>query len=781
MIDAYARQLIRFRWLVLLLAAVAVTGAAAGLSKLRLSADLEVFFAADDPELQAYDVIRNTYSRDDNLFLVLVPDGPTVFEPRQLAILHELTEVSWQIPYSSRVDSITNFQHTEADGDDLQVRALVADPATLTPEQVAHVRAVATAEPLLLKRLITPSGHMAAVNISIQLPAESRRTAIPEAIEAVRALRADFEQRYPGTEVLITGKVAGNNAFTEASVYDLTHIVPAALAIALACIAVYMVVASGSLLTGLGATLATILVIFASVIVGMGMAGWLGFDVTPPLVNAPTVILTLAVADCMHLLVTYFQARRRGQEKPDAVLHTVRMNFQAVFLTSLTTVIGFLALNFSESPPFHDLGNVSAIGIIAAWALSISVLPALISLLPGAVRADPPGHRNAMERLAGWVLRHRRASFWSVLALIATATAFLPRNQLYDVWAEYFDKSTQIRADSDRARAHLNGFNLLEYSLASGEPGGIADPVYLNHLAAFESWLLAQPEITYVNSLVQTMRRLNRNMHGDDTDWYRIPESRELAAQYLLLYEFSLPFGLDLTNQINLDKSASRLSAGLRSSSTREILSVQARAQQWLRENTPAEFYHPGASSDSMFAHVGQRNVVSMLLGSALGLVLISLVIAVALRSLRFGLVSLLLNALPMLVGFGIWGLLVGRIGMGLSVVSGLTMGIVVDYTVHLLSKYLLAQREQQLGTEAAIRYAFSTVGSALVVTTVVLCVNFGLLAVSVFALNAELGMLTAGIILIALAVDLFLLPPLLLLLDRTMGRGGRTEGIAPA
>lgn len=780
MIDAYARQLLRFRWLVLLVAAGAVAFAAAGLGKLRLSADLEVFFAADDPELQAYDVIRNTYSRDDNLFLVLVPDGPTVFDAHHLAILHELTEAGWQIPYSTRVDSIANFQHTEATGDELQVRPLVEDPAGLTPVQFQHIQSVATREPLLLKRLITPSGHMAAVNISIQLPADNRRLAIPEAMAAVRTLRADFEGRYPGVEVLITGKVAGNNAFTEASVYDLTHIVPAALAIALACIAFYMVIASGSLVTGLAATLATIMIIFASVIVGMGTAGWLGFNVTPPLVNAPTVILTLAVADCMHLLVTYFQARRRGQNQHDAVIHSVRMNFQAVLLTSLTTVIGFLALNFSESPPFHDLGNVSAIGIVAAWALSMTVLPVLISLMPGSVRKDPPGHRNAMDRLAGWVLQNRRGCFWGVLGLIAIATAFLPRNELYDVWAEYFDESTQIRADSDRARQFLNGFNLLEYSLSSGEPGGIADPSYLNNLAAFESWLLEQPEVTYVNSLAQTMRRLNRNMHGDDPAWYRIPESRELAAQYLLLYEFSLPFGLDLTNQINLDKSASRLSAGLRSSSTKEILALQSRAQAWLRAHTPESFYHPGASSDSMFAHVGQRNVVSMLLGSALGLLLISCVIAVALKSLRFGLVSLLLNALPMLVGFGVWGLLVGRIGMGLSVVSGLTMGIVVDYTVHLLSKYLLAQREQQLGTEAAIRYAFSTVGSALVVTTIVLCVNFGLLAISVFSLNSELGMLTAGIILIALAIDLFLLPPLLLLLDRATGKASPPRRMAP-
>ena len=228
-----------------------------------------------------------------------------------------------------------------------------------------------------------------------------------------------------------------------------------------------------------------------------------------------------------------------------------------------------------------------------------------------------------------------------------------------------------------------------------------------------------------------------------------------------------MPFGLDLTNQVNLDKSATRLTLGLNSSSTKDVLALQSRAQAWLREQAPASFYHGGASSDSMYAHVGQRNVVGMLIGSALGLLAISLIIAIALRSPRFGLLSLLLNALPMLVGFGLWGLLVGRIGMGLSVVSGLTMGIVVDYTVHLLSKYQLARSEQGLNTAEAIRYAFSTVGAALVLTTAVLVVNFGLLAFSVFVLNAELGILTAGIILIALAIDFLLLPPLLLLLDR--------------
>lgn len=728
---------------------------------------MEVFFAPDDPALIAYDEIRDTYSHDDNLYLVIVPKNGNIFTRENLAILEEVTDRAWTLPYAMRVDSIANYQHTEAVDDDLSVRPLVKDALQMSDEDIALAREVSINEPILQNRLITDRGDMAAINISIQFPSGERVPGIPKAVEAAWELRRDIEAKYPGTELLITGKVAGNNSFTEAAVYDITHIVPLALVIALVCIAIYMFMASGSVLTAVTATTSTIFIIIASVVFGLGVAGWIGFEVTPPIVNAPTVILTLAVADCIHLLVTYFQARRRGLEKEDAIRHSLHLNFRAVLLTSVTTIIGFLALNFSDAPPFQDLGNVVAIGIFAAWGFSITTLPALIMIMPGSVKTDPPGKVNGMEKLANAVISKPTVSFVTITALILIAASFAPQNELYDVWAEYFDEEMPIRKDSDRVRAKLNGFNLIEFSLSSGEAGGVSNPEYLANLDRFGQWLKQQPEVTFVNSYAEIIKRLNRNMHGDDPDWHRVPESRELAAQYLLLYEFSLPFGLDLTNQVNMDKSATRLSAGLRSSSTKEILALQQRTQNWLKANMPEAFYHQGASSDTMFAHIGKRNVISMLYGSLLGLMAISIIIALALRSIKFGLISLLLNLLPMLVGFGLWGLLVGRVGMGLSVVSGLTMGIVVDYTVHLLSKYQIAQKENELNTADALRYAFSTVGAALVVTTIVLCVNFGLLFFSVFVLNSDLGVLTGGIILIALVIDLFFLPPLLLMLDR--------------
>lgn len=268
-----------------------------------------------------------------------------------------------------------------------------------------------------------------------------------------------------------------------------------------------------------------------------------------------------------------------------------------------------------------------------------------------------------------------------------------------------------------------------------------------------------------MNTFTDTMKRLNKNLHGDDPDWYRLPDQRDLAAQYLLLYEMSLPYGLDLNDQINVDKSASRMSVTTRTLSTNDFLALVERADTWLKRNTPG-IYVEASSTSVMFGHIGQRNIESMLVGTTVALVLISMVLIIALRSFKLGMISLLPNLLPAGMAFGLWGLLVGEVGLSLSVVTAMSLGIVVDDTVHFLSKYLRARREQGLDPEAAVRYAFSSVGMALWITSLVLMAGFMVLALSAFYLNAGMGMLTAIVIGLALVVDFLFLPPLLMKLD---------------
>jgi len=272
------------------------------------------------------------------------------------------------------------------------------------------------------------------------------------------------------------------------------------------------------------------------------------------------------------------------------------------------------------------------------------------------------------------------------------------------------------------------------------------------------------------------MKRLNKNMHGDDGDYYKIPDERDLAAQYLLLFEFSLPYGLDLNNQINVDKSASRMIVLLVDVTTKQLREVIARADDWQEANLPEYMQAEAASPSTMFAYISERNITSMLGGTALAVLVISLILGIALRSSRYGFISLVPNFVPAIVGFGTWGLLVGEIGMSLSVVTGMTLGIVVDDTVHFLSKYLRARREHNASPEDAIRYAFQNVGQALVVTTFILVIGFAILSLSPFRLNSWMGQLTAIVITFALIADFIMLPALLLTLDRKKEAENKTS-----
>lgn len=742
------------RWLVVLGSLLLVGLAASGARLLSMSNDYRMFFSEENPQLLAFESLQNTYTKTDNVLFVISPRDGEVFTRQTLSQLEWLTEQAWQIPYNIRVDSITNYQHTSADGDDLEVRNLVEYGEDLSDKQLFDARAIATGEPLLVNRLVNPEGSVTGVNVTIQLPGKSL-SEVPEVAAFARDLAAQLEARDANLEVRLTGMVMMNNSFPEQSQNDMKTLYPAMFAIILVIV--------GVMLRSSGATLATGLMIFLTILATMGLTGWLGIQMSPPTTSVPVVVMTLAVADSVHILVNFLHFLRDGMTRVEAMRESLRINRGPVFLTTLTTAVGFLSLNFSDAPPFRDLGNMAAMGVTIAWLLSMTLLPAMMMLVPVKPRKVNALGERSMLRLAEFVIRRQQLLFWGMLAAIVLLVAQLPRNQLNDVFVEYFDQSIPFRADTDYAAENLTGIYLVEYSLPAPGEGQVSDPKFLQHVEDFANWFREQPNVMHVNAITDIMKRLNKNLHGDDPEWYRLPDSRELSAQYLLLYEFSLPFGLDLNNQINVKKSATRMTVTLQTMSTEDLLALERAAQAWMEANTPEYFRAAGTSPTIMFAHIGHRNIRSMLEGTMIALVLISAILIVALRDLRVGALSLVPNLVPIATAFGLWGMFVGQIGLALSVVSGMTLGIVVDDTVHFLSKYLRARREKGLGAEDAVRYAFSTVGTALWVTSLVLVLGFGILAFSKFELNAGMGLLTAITIALALLADFLFLPTLLM------------------
>ncbi|EDN70450.1 exporter of the RND superfamily [Beggiatoa sp. PS] len=756
MLKHYANWVIRWRYFIILATLVLVAVLGSGMRLLIFDTDYRVLFSEDNPQLAAFEELQNTYTKSDNVLFILAPKDEQVFTSQTLEAVEWLTNEAWQIPYSIRVDSISNFQHTYAEGDDLIVEDLITEAKSLSAEELTRIKEIALKEPLLVNKLVSPTAYVTGINIIVQLPGLHPETEVPEIAVFVRDLAKQVNSRYPHLTVHLTGIVMFNNTFPESTLGDMTTFVPAMFLV--------IIVLLGLLLRSFSGTFTTVLIIFLSIIVTMGIAGWLGITLTPPSATAPTIILTLAIADSVHFLVTMLY-EMRVRNKWEAIIESLRINFQAIFLTSLTTAIGFLSLNASDVPPFRDLGNIVAIGVTIAFILSVSFLPAMMAVLP--VRIKPRNTLHPMERFGQFVVAKRRVLMWGMASIIVLLIALIPRNELNDVFANYFDESFDFRRATDFATENLTGLYDINYSINAGESEGITDPIFLRKLANFAEWYQQQPEVIHVTTITDVFKRLNKNMHGDDQSYYRLPEQRDLAAQYLLLYEMSLPYGLDLNNQINIDKSATRLTVILKTISTNEMLALEMRAQQWLQKNGLASMQVAGASTAMMFTHIGYRNLPRMLIGTTFALVLISAILIIALRSFKYGLISLVPNLLPAGMAFGLWGFFVGQVGLGLSVVMGMTLGIVVDYAIHFLSKYLRSRREQELSSTEAVLYAFKTVGMALWITTLVLVAGFAVLALSPFQLNADMGLMTAITIALALIVDFLFLPPLLMVLER--------------
>ena len=754
----YAHWIIRWRWRVLLAALLFTMTLGYGGQNLWINTDYRAFFSEDNPQLTAFESLQDIYTKNDNILFVIAPKEGEVFTTGTMALIEELTAASWQIPHAIRVDAVTNFQHTRAKEDELNVDDLISGAVDKTLDQLLEARSIALAEPLLKDRLLSDDARVTGVNATIQLPGKTDKE-VPEAVVKAREMAARIRTDHPDLDVYLTGTIMLNNAFYEAASNDMTMLMP------LMYLVMFLVMII--LLRDISSTVATILVVTFSTIGAMGLAGWLAVGLTPPSAQAPTMIMTLAIADSVHLLVTLLREMREGRPQREAIVESLRINMQPIFLTSLTTAIGFLSMNFSDAPPFHHLGNTTAAGVTLAFVFSVSLLPAMMAILPVRATVKLGSAESLLERFADCVIARRRRLLWVSGTIIAVVAACIFNNQLNDEFVEYFDKSVQFRTDTDFATENLSGIYLAEFSLGAGESGGISNPEYLAKLEEFAEWYRQQPHVLHVNTFSEVMKRLNKNMHGDDPAYYKLPGSRELAAQYLLLYEMSLPYGLDLNNQINVDKSATRFSVTMANISSRDIRRVANAGDAWLAANAPEQMMAYGAGAAVMFAHISDRNIRGMLTGTTIAILLISVSLCFALRSLHYGALSLIPNLFPGVMAFGVWGILDGQINIALSLVTGMTLGIVVDDTVHFLSKYLRARRELNLDSPAAVKYAFSTVGLALLTTSIILAVGFGVLTLSSFLMNSSMGQLTAITIALALAVDFFLLPPLLMRLDK--------------
>ena len=747
------------RWLTILLSLLVMLALAAGATRLIVvDVDFRNHFGESDPHLIALEQLEETYALSDAVLVAVAPHNGTIFTQETLVAIEELTEQLWRTPYATRVDSISNYTHSEGFEDELVVEQLIDEASSLSNTDIQRIMDIALGTEEVAGRFVSRDGRVAGLVVSIILPDDNRELAKREVTDYLYETVANAGEKYASIDYHLLGGLILNRVIGDALDDETAILGPIALGT--------MLLVALVLTRSIWGTLAIMLMIATIIPSALGFAGWTGLRLFGESGAALFVLMAVTVAHSVHIIEGMARGLRQGMAKAEAAIHAVRVNMWPVFLTSFTTAIGFLSLNFVDMPPFRVMGNIVAFGSMCAFAFAVTLLPAFLSVLPFRARKMREDKQDFFDRLSRFVISYRTIllCFFGILTVFLVAG--ISKIELRENWLEVLDESYEFRQSADFLSKNFPGVETYEYSLDSGREGAVTDIEYLEQVESFANWYREQPEFVHIFSIADIMKRLNKNLHGDNPEYYALPDDPELAAQYLLLYEFSLPVGRDLNNLIDHDRRATRVTVSVKSMSSKEKIDLDDRARAWLRQNVPS--METGATGISIVgSHSIQRNIENMLQGTFVAMAIVSLLLFAIFRSIRLGLVSLIPNFLPAAMAMGLWGYLVGEVGVPAAVVTAIAFGVIVDDTIHFMTKYTDSRKAGKLPSES-VQVAFSSVGRALFTTTIVFGLGFMVFGASGVVGNQVLGLLVGITVIIALVADFLFLPPLLMLLDGT-------------
>lgn len=750
--------------LVMVIAVIAACGY--GLKNLTFDSDYKKFLS--EPEQQALEEFDKTYTKDMTLMIVVsAKESDAIFTSKNLQTIEKLTQESWKIPNALRVDSLTNFQNTRAQGDDLEVKDLVKGAEALTPEQINDIKKIASVDPRLKRRLISENGQHAIILINFNIT-EKEYEKLEKSVLATYNLVRKIERENPDIELRTTGGAILSYGVRQIALDDTKQNIP------LMNLFLFMVL--WFFLRSVKSVLLVFTVISSSIVATFGICGWTGTAISTISVMAPTIIMTLAVADSVHVLITFQRYLLLGLTKVEAIKNSLEHNIKPMFLTCLTTFVGFITMNFSDSPNYREFGNIVAVGIIFAFGFTCTLLPSLILVIPTPSWGQ---HRLARDKvftqkilnlrwLGQWVIAHQKLCLWTWVLGFIFLGLMIPKNRVDEDFMKLIDKKNVLRQDVDFVSENVLGFHTMQFNIKGDGPDRVKDPVYLKFLDNFSDWLSTQKkEVQAVVSFADVVKDLNQVMHGGDENYYFIPDNQNLVAQYLLLYELALPQGLDLTNMINVDKSASRMIVTLHNLSNNELLNFSDRVQNWVSENSPSVVKSSKDVGASLaFSRVTIENIWSMIEGELVTIGVICILMGILFRPFIVGFISIIPNFMPAFCGLGVWGLTYQEVGMAVSSVFGLTLGIAIDDTIHFLNHYMEA-RDSGMNSKESLLKSFEESAPAVLATSLILMAGFGITGLSQLTMNVHFAILTVWIFFFAMLGDYFLLGPLLLMFDR--------------
>ncbi|MBU1668800.1 MMPL family transporter [bacterium] len=766
---------------VLLVLVVMLAFPIAHVPQIKMDTSTEGFMHDDDPVLLAYNEFRDQFGRDERVILAIKSDK--IFSLEFLTALKDLhKELETTVPFVDEVTSLYNVRNTRGEGDKLITDDLL-EPFPRNQTDLDGIKKRALSSEFYRDLLISQDGTMTTVIVETDAYSHEGEKEVfdvdafdegfdePSKENTPRTFLTDKENaglvtavleiadnyRKQGLEIYVAGSPSVNHALKSQMKSDMQKF----MRITFLIILIFLFV----IFRRVSAVFYPLMVIIFSLLTTVGTMAWMGVAFKLPTQIVPSLLLAVSVGATVHVLSVFFDRFNAHGDKKEALTYTLGHSGLAIAMTSVTTAIGVGSFAGSEVAPISDLGLFASLGVMVSLVLTLTLLPALLSITKLKPKPKVVSGKidNLMKKLAVIPVKYTKTVLLSSSVLVVTSLIVATQIELSHNPLKWFQPDEQNRVSTEVIDAQMNGTVTIEVVVDTGTENGWVDPIRLEKLNQFSTKVEAYvDEYTHVGkviSLATIVKETNRALHENKQEFYTIPNEKNLVSQELLLFENS--GSDDLEDVVDTQFSKARVTIKLPWTDTVQAVNVL----NFVKEESSKTFSEDNVKTTGMipllintFSNAVHSSVVSYFI-AAIG---ISFMMMLILGSVRIGLLSMIPNLAPIIVGLLLMYIVKIPLDMFTLLIGSIAIGLAVDDTIHFMHNFRRYYLES--GDSAkAIEQTFFTTGKAMVITTIVLALGFfAYLAANMISVQ-NFGLLTASVIIFALLSDLLLAPALMI------------------
>ncbi|HIP46846.1 MAG TPA: hypothetical protein EYG95_04740, partial [Campylobacterales bacterium] len=705
----YIDFLDKFKWVVAIGIPLIVFALATNLKHLEMDGSYRIWFGENSKTLRDYDNFRKTFGNDDAV-IISFKDEDGIFNKKALQSIDNITQALWRTKYIARVDSITNYQYVHSnpeEPDDVIVEDFIQDIETRDEAYFSDRKAIAVNDSLIVDGFISRDGTTTMISARLTPKVNDDSDKSGEIMKLVNEILAPEIAR-TGYKYHLNGGPPLNQAFVQIGTSDATTFTPLVLLASMLLLFFLFRRVSGALIP--------IAVVIFTFMVVLAVQVLLGYKLNNFTANLPVFVVAIGIADAVHIYIIWIMYKREGQANKDAVLHSVQKNMLPVFLTSLTTAIGFATLTISKVIPVLTLGIATASGAILAFIISLFWMPAVLLLVKKDVKASEVEKVVNKKNLGygAFIVRNNKKIIMITGFIFLALAAGLFKVKVDSNTIRYFDKSVDIRKSTEFIMENLTGPMAYEIIVDSGKKDGIKDPDFMRTVELFsKDYQERFPDVRHMASLVDTVKRFNKVLDGKE----EIPDTQEMIAQYLLLYSLSLPQGMEINDKMDINEQKLRVTGQVNIVDTSVDLQMINYVEAWWN-NTPYSASVQGQTA--MFAYMQSDVTDTLIYSLSLAIFLVSIIMLFIFKRVKLLWVFVLPNLLPVMLVVGIMGWIGINIDIGVAIAGAIIIGVAVDDTIHFLVKYFDA-RKRGLNLEDSFDEVLRYAGKAILFTTLIL------------------------------------------------------------